>query len=39
MYAEPRYEMGQLPDDEIEWSPLLKSTEFMADLSEFVDGK
>jgi hypothetical protein len=33
-----RYEMGQLPDDEIKWSPLLKSAEFMTDLSEFIDG-
>lgn len=39
MYAEPRYEMGQLPDEEIKWSPLLGSTEFMTDLSEFVHGK
>lgn len=36
MYAEPHYEMGQLPDEEIAWSPLLNSESFKSALQEFV---
>ena len=36
MYADPHYEMGQLPDDEIAWSPLLYDERFRSDLSEFA---
>jgi len=36
MYADPHYEMGQLPDEEIAWSPLLKNENFKAALQEFV---
>lgn len=36
MYADPHYEMGQLPDDEIAWSPLLDSDAFHATLRAFT---
>jgi hypothetical protein len=36
MYADPHYEMGQLPDEEIGWSPLLQDEAFRAALEEFV---
>ena len=37
MYADPHYEMGQLPDSEITWSPLLKDETFQSDLAAFVE--
>ena len=36
MYADPHYEMGQLPDEDIGWSPLLKNEAFRAALEEFA---
>jgi hypothetical protein len=36
MYADPHYEMGQLPDEAIGWSPLLQNEAFGAALKEFV---
>ena len=36
MYADPHYEMGQLPDQEIAWSPLLNNQNFKAALADFV---
>ena len=36
MYADPHYEMGQLPDDEIAWSPLLQDERFRSDLRAFA---
>jgi hypothetical protein len=36
MYADPHYEMGQLPDDEIAWSPLLDDDRFRTALKEFA---
>lgn len=36
MYTDPHYEMGQLPDEHITWSPLLDSERFRADLDDFV---
>lgn len=38
MYADPRYEMGQLPDDKIEWSPLLRDDGFISTLQKFSAG-
>ena len=32
MYADPHYEMGQLPDDKISWSVLLRREKFRHDL-------
>lgn len=32
MYADPHYEMGQLPDERIAWSPLLASDAFKSAL-------
>ena len=37
MYADPHYEMGQLPDSEITWSPLLKDETFQSNLAAFVE--
>ncbi len=37
MYADPHYEMGQLPDDEITWSPLLRDETFRSHLATFSD--
>ena len=37
MYADPRYEMGQLPDEEIPWSPLLGNEAFKATLQKFAE--
>ena len=37
MYADPHYEMGQLPDDQIAWSGLLQNKAFKAVLNEFVN--
>ncbi len=36
MYADPHYEMGQLPDDKITWSPLLKNKAFAQTLEDYV---
>ena len=36
MYADPHYEMGQLPDKEIAWSSLLNKASFRTDLQDFV---
>jgi len=36
MYADPHYEMGQLPDKEIAWSSLLHKESFRTDLQDFV---
>lgn len=36
MYADPHYEMGQLPDDQITWSPLLKNKAFAQTLKDYV---
>jgi hypothetical protein len=36
MYADPHYEMGQLPDDQIAWSPLLNDDRFRAALRDFT---
>ncbi|MCF7975867.1 MAG: DUF3179 domain-containing protein [Phycisphaerae bacterium] len=36
MYADPHYEMGQLPDDTITWSPLLKNKAFRMALDEYA---
>jgi hypothetical protein len=36
MYADPHYEMGQLPDDKIAWSPLLSNDRFRSDLKAFA---
>ena len=36
MYADPHYEMGQLPDDQIAWSPLLHNKAFQAALNDYV---
>ena len=36
MYADPHYEMGQLPDNKIAWSSLLRSDSFKKDLLDFV---
>jgi hypothetical protein len=38
MYAEPHYEMGQLPDEKIVWSPLLNNEEYKATLQKFLVG-
>jgi hypothetical protein len=35
MYADPHYEMGQLPDNEITWSKLLNNKTFRSDLKHF----
>lgn len=37
MYADPHYEMGQLPDEEIAWSRLLDSETFKSDLKACVE--
>ncbi len=37
MYADPHYEMGQLPDDRIAWSRLLHSETFRSDLKASVE--
>jgi hypothetical protein len=37
MYADPHYEMGQLPDDEIAWSKLLKKEVFRRHLIDFIN--
>ena len=37
MYSDPHYEMGQLPDDKITWSPLLKNKAFIQTLQDAVD--
>lgn len=37
MYQDPHYEMGQLPDEKITWSPLLKRERFRSDLEGFVN--
>ena len=37
MYADPHYEMGQLPDSEITWSPLLKDETFRSHLAWLSD--
>lgn len=36
MYQDPHYEMGQLPDERIPWSKLLKNERFINDLQIFV---
>jgi hypothetical protein len=36
MYADPHYEMGQLPDKEIAWSSLLNNESFRTALQDFV---
>ncbi|NQV36304.1 MAG: hypothetical protein HQ515_26665, partial [Phycisphaeraceae bacterium] len=36
MYSDPHYEMGQLPDDKITWSPLLKNKAFAQTLQDYV---
>ena len=36
MYADPHYEMGQLSDEEIAWSPLLQDEQYQATLREFL---
>ena len=38
MYADPHYEMGQLPDNEIDWSKLLKKEAFHCHLTDFING-
>jgi hypothetical protein len=38
MYADPHYEMGQLPDNEIAWSQLLNNKTFRSDLKDFFHG-
>jgi len=38
MYADPHYEMGQLPDKAIAWSPLLERETFNNDLRHFIEG-
>lgn len=35
MYAEPHYEMGMLPDDQIVWSPLLENRSFLETVAAF----
>lgn len=37
MYADPHYEMGQLPDEEIAWSSLLGNDAFRSVLQAFVE--
>ncbi|MHC5139444.1 MAG: DUF3179 domain-containing (seleno)protein [Planctomycetota bacterium] len=37
MYADPHYEMGQLPDIEIAWSKLLKKEVFRRHLIDFIN--
>lgn len=37
MYADPHYEMGQLPDDRIAWSRLLQNETFRSDLKASVE--
>lgn len=37
MYADPHYEMGQLPDEQIAFSPLLESDTFRSDLQTLAD--
>jgi hypothetical protein len=37
MYADPHYEMGQLPDEAIAWSPLLQNEAFISDLKVFAE--
>ncbi|MFC1762573.1 DUF3179 domain-containing (seleno)protein [Planctomycetota bacterium] len=36
MYQDPHYEMGQLPDKKITWSPLLNKERFRNDIEEYV---
>jgi len=36
MYADPHYEMGQLPDEDIQWSSLLDNHAFKAAVKAFV---
>jgi hypothetical protein len=38
MYADPHYEMGQLPDEKITWSPLLRNDSFLNALEDFIGG-
>jgi len=38
MYADPHYEMGQLPDEAIAWSPLLANETFKDILRHFAIG-
>ncbi len=38
MYADPHYEMGQLPDEKISWSPLLRNDSFLNALKDFIGG-
>jgi len=37
MYADPHYEMGQLPDDQIAWSRLLEKEAFRHHLMTLID--
>jgi hypothetical protein len=37
MYADPHYEMGQLPEEEISWSPLLENEDFKETLKKFTE--
>jgi len=37
MYQDPHYEMGQLPDEKITWSLLLKKERFHSDVQAFVE--
>ncbi|MHC4354594.1 MAG: DUF3179 domain-containing (seleno)protein [Planctomycetota bacterium] len=37
MYADPHYEMGQLADNEIGWSPLLQNEAFRRALAEYAE--
>jgi hypothetical protein len=39
MYSDPHYEMGQLPDAEITWSPLLKNKAFRMALEEYTGNR
>jgi len=36
MYEEPNYEMGHLPDSQIQWSSLLNDARFKKSLSNFI---
>ena len=38
MYEEPHYEMGMLPDEKIDWSPLLGDAQFRKALEEILGG-